>query len=126
MVPSGKSFTQNVVSCNSQGGFYVTAFSANCIISNNIVDGNTFEGIYFDPSGGSQCTVTHNFVDYNGDVGITVAYDPSLGVFNTGNVFSYDEALGNKNYDAVDANPSGSNTWTHDHFGTTNPPGLGK
>jgi parallel beta-helix repeat protein len=121
----GQVITQNIVSGNTVAGIYVTNFTANCTFSYNLLDGNTYDGLYLDAAGATQSTFTHNTADYNGRDGIEVVYAPELGS-NTGNIFTNDEASSNKNFDAEDISPIGTNTWRHDQFGKTNPPNLGK
>ena len=121
----GQVVTQNVISGNNIAGILMTNFCATCTINNNVLDGNTYDGVYLDAGGATQSTFGHNSADYNGHDGFEVTYAPILGS-NFGNVFSYDEAQANKNFDAEDVSPKGTNTWTHDQFDRTNPPNLGK
>ena len=121
----GEIITLNIVSGNNVAGIYLTNFGYNNTVSYNLLDGNTNDGLYLDAGGGTQSTFVHNVSDYNGHDGIEVTYAPELGS-NTGNVFTNDEASSNKNFDAEDVSPVGTNTWKHDQFGRTNPPNLGK
>ena len=126
----GQVVTQNIVCRNNQAGIEVANFTSTCIVNNNLVDGNTLDGVSVDASGNTQCTFTGNIADFNGHDGFDVQYSALAASFgippNTGNVFSYDEAHENANYDAEDLDPAGSNVWTHDQFGRTNPSDLGK
>ena len=56
----GQIVTQNVVSGNSVAGIILTNFCANCTVSYNVLDGNTYDGLYFDAAGATQSTFTHN------------------------------------------------------------------
>ena len=116
---AGLILDSNVITGNGLFGvdlFYGTYY---CTVSHNLIGQNKQDGVFVSDSV-FACTFTNNAVDANGHNGFYVI--PT----STGNLFSYDEASGNKNLDAEDDNVRGVNTWTHDQFGTSSPPSLGK
>lgn len=111
----GNKFQKNVSNHNHECGFAANQANDNAF-SSNVATGNR---LGFTVDGGNGNVFVRDVSNHNGEFGF------ALWAGSSGNVVDRSVAHANGVFDATDYNAPGSNTWTSNRFGTTDPAGIG-